>query len=665
MKQINIFLIITAFLFNYSCSTAQQMNYTSKNKKAIKYFEKGLASYRNAEYDRNELSNAEAYLKEALDKDPNFVDAHILLSQIYINKGDLKSAIVAKEKGLAIMPEYSKNEYFYLAKMQLADAQYAKCAKNAEKFLTYSNTNEHFHYLAKKYIKNAEFAQDAMQNPVDFNPVNLGKNINTDRQEYFPTITGDNNTILYTRLVKDDKAVLRGGKQEDFYISVKDADGEWRLSEKVSNRINTFLNEGAPTLSADGNYLIFTSCEGTDGYGETRTGKGSCDLFYTKKIGSQWARPRNLGAPINTAHWESQPCFSADGRTLYFIRGIRKSRARRNPEDQDIYVTHLLDNGTWTNPKKLSSVINTPEKEESVFIHPDGQTLYFGSNGHPGMGGVDLYMSRKDADGNWTTPVNLGYPINTSSNENSIIVSPDGKLAYFASDREGGFGGLDLYSFDLPEKVKPIATTYMKGKVYDAESKMTLGATFELIDVETGELIIKSKANDMTGDFLVSIPTNKELALNVSEKGYFFFSKNYSFKGNSSKKDPFLVDVPLEKIKVSKKGFVLENVFFDVNKYELKPQSKVELNKLYQFLLANRTLKVELGGHTDSDGDDKKNQILSENRAKAVVEYLINAGIDKNRLTYKGYGETEPVAPNDTPENKAKNRRTELKIIGE
>lgn len=665
MKQINTLLLLAVFLLNYSCSTAQQMNYTSSDKKAIKYFEKGLASYRNSEYELNELNNAEAYLKEALDKDPNFVDAHILLSQVYINKGDIKNAIVSKEKGLAIMPEYSKNEYFFLAKMQLADAQYAKCAKNAAKFLTYQNTNEHFQYLAKKYIKNSEFAQDAMRNPVDFNPVNLGKNINTDRAEYFPTITGDNNTILYTRLIQDEKAVLRGGKQEDFFISVRGADGEWQLSESVTNRINTFLNEGAPTLSADGNYLIFTSCEGEDGYGETRTGNGSCDLFYTKKVGNNWARPRNLGAPINTAHWESQPCFSSDGRTLYFIRGIRQNRAMRDPQDQDIYVTYLLENGTWTNPEKLSSVINTPEKEESVFIHPDGQTLYFGSDGHPGMGGVDLYMSRKDADGNWTTPVNLGYPINTSANENSIIVSPDGKLAYFASDREGGFGNLDLYSFDLPEKVQPIATTYMKGKVFDADTKMTLGATFELIDVETGELLVKSKANDLTGDFLVSIPTNKELALNVSENGYFFFSKNYSFKGNSTKNEPFLVDVPLEKIKVSDKGFVLENVFFDVNKYDLKPQSKVELNKLYQFLLANRTLKVELGGHTDSDGDDKKNQLLSQNRAKAVVEYLVNTGISESRLTYKGYGETVPVAPNDTPENKAKNRRTEVKIVGE
>ncbi len=664
MKKITYLSILVCFLLASCTTSAQTGKYTSKNKKAIKSFESALSSYRNSQYESRSknLSAAISSLDKAIDKDPNFVDAYMMRSKILAETGKLKEAIKDKEKGLQIMPEYSKVEYFYLAEMQMKAAQYQDGAKNAAKFLTYRNNNPTFEALAKKYIKNAEFAQDAMKNPVKFEPKNLGANINTTADEYHPSIMGDENTIIFTRVIKDPRIQNRRGAHEDLYTSNRETDGEWKVSTSISKKINTLLNEGSSSISADGNYLIFTNCAGADGtYGDTRRGKGSCDLFYTKKIGKRWATPRNMGIPVNSVHWESQPSFSADGRSMYFIQ--RRSR-QADINKQDIYETHVGDDGYWTKPKKLSSVINTPEAEQTVFIHPDGQTLYFASNGHTGMGGLDLFLSRKQPNGEWGTPVNLGYPINTEKNEDGIIVSANGERAYFASTRDGGFGGSDIYYFDLPEESRPVLTTYMKGKVFDAESKTPLGAIFELVDVETGELIIQSESNDMTGDFLVNIPTNKKLALNVSKDGYFFYSKNYTFEEKENKNDPFLVDVPLEKIKVSDKGFVLENVFFDVNKYDLKPESKVELNKLYDFLLLNKTLKVELGGHTDSDGEDTKNQVLSENRAKAVVTYLIEKGINKDRLTYKGYGETVPVAPNDTKENKAKNRRTEVKIIG-
>ncbi len=657
-----ISLTLLFFITLSSCqSTAQSSLYDSKNKKAIDLYKKGYNEFRSSYGDDDKLNKAENYINKAIKKDPQFVTAYMLMAEIQVQKQDLNKAIEYKEQALSINPEYSKNEYYYLAQWQMRAGQYDKCKINATRFLTYKNTNETFQYNSKQYIKNCEFAKNALKNPVDFNPTNLGESINSEDPEYFPTLTGDGKTILFTRVVRDDNAVMRGRKQEDLYVSKSNGLEDWEVSEKFSSQINSFYNEGAPTITADGNFVIFTSCGSEGNYGDGRTGKGSCDLFYARKLGNKWSKPKNLGAPINTRHWESQPCFSADGKTLYFLRAIISKRGRHNPGVQDIYVTKLSDEGYWSTPEKLSNTINTPGREESVFIHPDGQTLYFGSDGHTGMGGMDLYLSRLQPNGEWGTPENLGYPINTSGNENSIIVSPNGQLAYFASDREGGMGSLDIYSFELPENAKPVFTTYMQGKVFDSETKKMLGATFEIIDLKTKKTLLKSESDRLTGEFLVNIPTNKDLAINVSKNGYIFFSKNFSF-GKS--KEPLLLNIPLDKIKISDKPFVLENIFFDVNKYNLKSESRVELDKLYQLMRDNSTLKIEIGGHTDSDGDDDKNLELSKKRAQSVMNYLLMKGIPIPRLTYKGYGETMPRAENDTPENKALNRRTEVKIIG-
>lgn len=660
MKNYLLILLSATLLLSNCKTTAQSSMYGSDNKKAVSHFKKGYTLFTTSAGDDEKLKEAEKYTLKAIKKDPDFATAYLLMGEIEIAKGDLSKGIAYKEKALQINPEYSKNEYFFLARLLMRAGEYEKCERNSKRFLTYSNTNESFQYEARKMIANCQFAKEAIKRPVPFNPINLGKEINTDRPEYFPTFTGDGNTILFTRRILDPRAVRRGGQQEDFYTSEK-KDGNWTEAKPVSSVINSFFNEGAPTLSADGNFLIFTSCQGADGeYGDDRVGAGSCDLFYAQRVGNKWGKPKNLGADINTPHWESQPCFSADGRTLYFIRATKSGR-RVDPEKQDIYVTKIQNNGYWSKPEKLSNTINTPEKEESIFIHPDGQTLYFGSNGHPGMGGMDLYFSRLQENGEWGTPVNLGYPINTSRNENSIVVSPDGRLAYFASDREGGNGDMDLYSFELPEQAKPIYTSYMKGVVYDAETKEKLSGTFEIIDITTNEVLLTSSSDPITGKFLVNIPTNKNLAINVAKKGYFFYSQNFSFLNS---KEPQILDIPLSKIEVSDKPFVLENIFFDVAKFNLKQESRAELDKLYELMKQNEAVKIEIGGHTDSDGEASQNQELSEKRAKSVVNYLVVKGIDVSRLNHTGYGETKPRAENDTEKNKALNRRTEVKIIG-
>jgi outer membrane protein OmpA-like peptidoglycan-associated protein len=660
MQKLLTILLVT---FAYACSTAQPTyNYGTKDKKAIKSYETAQGHYNSIDPNtgRRNWKDAEKHANEAIARDSNFLMPYTLLTKIYNDTYQYDKALAASKKMLQISPDYSQAQYFYTADFAMNCGAYEDVLKYSKRYISFQGTNDVLFSEAKRYVANAEFALEALKNPYPYKLVNLGKGVNTDRDEYFPSLTADDELLLFTRNIKDQRAMAGQGIQEDIFVSRITQDG-WSKAVGISPNINTEFNEGAPTFSADGKYIIFVGCEaGPYGYGGGRTGMGSCDLFFSEKVGNTWSRPFNLGYPINTANWETQPSFSSDGKTLYFIRGEIVRGERRSPKNQDIYEAHIQDDGTWSTPKKLN--ISTPYREESVFIHPDGQTLYFSSEGYPGMGGLDIFMSRKQPDGSWGKPINLGYPINTHNDENSLLVNSKGELAYFASDRPGGEGNLDLYSFELPQEFRPFQTLALKGKIYDAETKEPLEAHFELIDIATGELFKEAYANRGNGEFLVAMPINKNFALVATHKGYQLFSKNYSLSEGQIGNKEFLIEVPMQPIGKAGTTFVLENVFFDTDSYALKQESKAELDRLSKILKDNPSIKIEIGGHTDSDGDDARNQKLSENRAKAVVDFLLAKGIAKERLSFKGYGETKPIAPNDTPQNKAKNRRTEVKV---
>ncbi len=660
-----LLMLLSLFsLLSASCGTAQKGLYSTKSKKAIKYYQAAKTCFNTIDPNTGSpgLACAEEYILKALDKDSLFTEAYSLASNVYIETGDIEKAIFYREKMIKNSKKVLAVEYFYLASMYMATGQYLKCRNNAQLYLNQINPNPKLVEVCLQFLKDCDFAVKAISTPSSFEPLNMGKAINTDRPEYFPSITADDSMFLFTRRVLDENAPW-GNEQEDIYVSTKQF-GHWSDGALISENINSFYNEGAPTFSADGKYVIFVGCEtGNKGdyeYGGDRKGYGSCDLFASEKVGDTWSKPFNLGPPINSRNWETQPSFSSDGKTLYFVRGLTFDRQMRDPKNQDIYFSELTDQGRWTKPKKLGANINTPGREESVQIHPDGQTLYFSSNGHTGMGGLDIFMSKLDDNGKWGKAINLGYPINSFVDENSILVSSNGELAYFASNRDGGFGSLDLYSFKLPEKYRPINTTFMKGRVYDAVTKKPLAAKFELKDLSNGQVFKQAYANSGNGEFLVAIPKNKEFALHAEHEGYLFYSMNYSSEKLTQSAAGFSIDVPMSPVQAG--SFVLENIFFDVNKWSLKKESNAELNLLYKFLILNPQVNVELAGHTDSDGNAVSNQILSENRAKAVVDWLVDKGINKERMTSKGYGDTLPILPNTSEQNKAKNRRTELKI---
>lgn len=640
-------LLIIVLLIGIAKFSIAQGDVSSKDKKAAKYYQTGKEYYDSR---NNEL--AEINLLKALERDPNFAEAELLLAYIYQDQGIFPEAIVHYEKAININPDFFPEMHSSVGLLLLNEGKYEKAKKYFEQYLTYRSSPLMMKDLALDGLDDCYFAIEALKNPVPFKPINMGEGVNSQNPEYYPSLSVDGKTLLYTRRLSSKSSV--SGFNEDFYVSRHNGK-EWTKSYNLSG-VNSNNNEGAPTLSADGQLLIFTICEEFGNYGMGKKGYGSCDLFYSYRTGKNWNKPRNLRTPINSRNWESQPSFSSDGRTLYFIRGI----GRGSNKQQDIYSSVLSEEGVWSTPVRLSNTINTKGKEESVFIHPDGKTLFFASDGHPGMGGLDLYKSIKNDDGTWSKPINLGYPINTFADENSLLVSAGGQIAYFASDRAGGYGGLDLYQFELPASMRPESVTYLKGSVFDKATKTALSAKFELIDLETGKTVVESFSDEATGDYLVCLPPNKDYALNVSHDGYLFYSENFTLK-KSTNLEPFKKNVLLDKIEVGK-SVVLKNVFFETARFDLKPASKVELDKLIKFLTENKTVQIELGGHTDNVGNSASNQKLSESRAQAVYDYLSRNSVPMERLSVKGYGDTLPVSDNNTEKGRAENRRTEFKI---
>ncbi len=591
------------------------------------------------------------YYLKSLVADEKFPEAWLLMSDAYDEKNNRDSVVFCCQNALKCGADKYPVTYYFLAVALYKTGKYEDAMSNAQDFLDRKQFTINQKQTIDKIITDAKFAKNALLNPVQFSPVSLGDNVNTKYDEYWPSLSSDEEMLVFTRLVPIDEnnPKIYGNRQEDIYVSIK-VNGQWQKAEPMGPPINTEDNEGAQFITSDGKRMFFTACNRGDGLGK-------CDIYMSEKLGNGWSVPVNLGEPVNSAYSEKQPSLSSDGKSLYFV-----SNRPGGKGGLDIWVSNLNDKGKWTKPVNLGDSINTPMDDQSPYIHPDNNTLYFASNGWPGMGGSDLYYSRRKVDPpGWTRPTNLGYPINTYADEVGLIVNANGDRAYFSSNRVPE-KGKDIYTFELYGQARPMQVSYLKGKVYDSETKVPLDAQFELIDLKSSKTINQAIANKYTGEFLVCIPTDKNYALNVSKKGYLFYSENFTLTGKDNTK-PFLKDIPLQSMKTGNK-VVLKNIFFETNSFDLKPESTVELNKILQFMNENLNLRIEISGHTDNVGSDAINQKLSENRAKAVVNYLTSKGIDPSRLISKGYGKTQPIATNNNEEGRALNRRTEFKIIG-
>ncbi len=648
-----------------SVGIIEAQSYTTKKTvsgKLKKIWEKGM------QYNlKGEDVKAIKEFEKALSMDPRFIDAQLQWAALHYELKRYDLGEQGFEKVLAIDPDYNKKVWYTLGLAELRQNKYTEAAEHFKAYLDSGARNKTLVRKAKLMEGNARFIGQALENPVPYNPVSLGDNVNSPNSEYLPSLTADGQTLVYT---------VRERMDENFYVSTMTEEG-WSVGKPIE-AINTPMNEGAQSISADGKMIFFTDCGGRKGY-------GSCDLFYAEVKNGRWTKARNVRSPVNSKSWDAQPSISSDKNALYFC-----SNREGGQGESDIWVSYRQEDGTWGVPENLGDVINTPTKEQSPFIHPDGQTLYFMSNGHPGMGGYDLYFSRKQADGSWGTPVNMGYPINTKNNEGALIISLDGTTAYYASDRRLGttnedadFGDpnlssdTDLYQFELYEAARPQPVTYVQAEVFDIETKEPLSANIEFVDLETGATFAKSQT-DTEGEFLICLPLGKNYALNVSKQRYLFYSDNFALDhNNDSPESPttvgtYRLSIGLQPIKETvaegtpiTKGqpVILKNVFFETAKADLRPESLVELNRLRQLLEDNPSLNIRINGHTDNVGSDTDNLQLSDDRAKAVYNYLVTNGIAAARLSSKGYGEDEPIDTNDTEEGRQKNRRTEFVVV--
>lgn len=631
---------------------AQPGGYSTTDKKAIKEYESGVECMRE-----QRLECARTAFTKAAKADERFVEPRIMLAELAEAEGRDNEAITLYREVMAIAPRFFPVAQLHLADLEFRTGQYAEAEKNYKGYLEKEQEPQR-KARARLGLENCAFAARAVQQPVPFEPRNLGPAVNSADPEYYPCVTADDATLIFTRRVKAPEIPIYG-MQEDFYVSHRGPDGAWKDANPVPTVSTAAYNEGAGTLTPDGRFIIFTKCALEDGsYGGRTRGLGSCDLFISRRVGDRWSPAENLGPPVNSANWESQPSMASDGRTLYFVRGRRTANG---VSDMDIYTARLQDDGSWSKPEKLGPNVNTPYQEESVQIHTDGRTLYFSSNGHPGFGGLDIYVSRLQEDGTWGKALNLGWPINSGADENSLLVGADGRIAYFASDRPGGLGDLDLYSFELYPEARPLAVNYIRGRVFDKVTGQPVEADVELLDLSTGKLATAAYSDPQSGEFLVCLPSGRSYALNAGSEGYLFYSANYDV-GSGTQDAPFTLDVPLSPLSAGS-VITLRNIFFNTASYELLAASEVEIDKLARLLFVNPTLRIELGGHTDNVGNDAANQLLSDQRANAVRDRLIAKGIEGSRITAKGYGETKPVATNDSEEGRAQNRRTEVTVL--
>ncbi len=626
--------------------TGEAQELSTRSSRAERLFNNGIR-----QFDLLNYQEALDYFLRAVSADPGFYEAWMLAGDVSFEMGEYNDAVGYFRKAVSINPGFFPVVYFNKGNALMATGKYEEARASYKKIGSYPGVPGVVRRSADRKIENCDFAIDAIRNPVPFEPVDIGSAINTADDEYWPTLTADEQILIFTRQTRRDPSGRRvpANLREDFFISYF-IDNKWTPAEEIGPPLNSELNEGAPSVTADGRLIFFTGCNRDDGH-------GSCDIYFAERVGDRWGDPVNLGSPVNTSLWEAQPSVSADGKTLYF-----SSNRKGGQGNMDIWYSSYLGDGRWGTPVNMGGLINTGGNEMSPFIHPDNRTLYFSSDGHTGMGGYDIFVTRRDDEGNWTTPENLGYPLNTHYDEIGLIVNARGDRGYFASDRMAG-EVRDIFTFKLYPEARPLEVSYMKGTVFDAETRRRLTASFELIDLETAETVVQSWSDPVTGEFLVPLTTGRDYALNVSGPGYLFYSDHFSLSGFSHQTDPFLKDVPLHPIREGEKT-VLRNIFFEFDSYQLKAESIVELDYLVEFLDSNPGIRISINGHTDNIGGAGYNMELSERRAGSVTGYLIKAGIDQVRIESTGYGETMPVATNETEEGRALNRRIEFEIIG-
>lgn len=622
-------------------------------------------------YQKKDYENALKNYIEALPLDPGNAEINFRIGVSYFHSEKVSTAVPYLEKAFNSNPEVDPNIDYYLAMAYQNDHQYARASKHFEEFKI---RNKNLSGIADQKIIECSTGDSLMRHPADVEIQPFDQELNTGFAEFAPLVSPDGKTLIFTsNRSSDDYKIKSRTNFEDVYITEKQG-GEWSQPQLISPHINVKYNDAAASLSHDGKTLFL--------YYEY----GNGDIYTsTLEEDGSWTKPVPLNRFINHPQYrETAACVSPDGKQLYF-----SSNRPGGKGGFDIYVSTLDPNGQWGRPSNLGSAINTRLNEESPFLHSDGATLYFSSNGHPTLGNNDIFKSEWK-DGTWTRPINLGYPINSSAYNDFFTLSDDGQTGYYSALREGEPGNSDLYVIHFPESkedhipdifasattlisddfVDPVikdhkdrdVVTKLSGSVIDIDTSAPLSATIRLVD-NTSNKVISRLTTDETGNFELLIPHSGNYGVTTEKKGYLFNSANFDLPP-AEKYTEVDTKILMVKAEVGSK-MILKNIFFDVNQSELKPESLTELENIRDLLRQNSNLRVQINGHTDDTGQQETNLALSLRRAQLVVQYLIKQAIVPGRLKARGFGSERPLVSNDDEAGGRQiNRRTEIEIIG-
>lgn len=601
---------------------------------------------------------AEEKLSKVYEEEPECLEACFLLGMINIlkNNYNLPQAEKYLNKVIELCPDYNPEAWYYLGEISYGKELYDKAVTYLTEFLKDPDKikNEEHYKRADELLSYSKFISRIINNPVPFDP-KVVEGISTDQNEYLSILTPDNQMAFFTREIRlepDKNSLTKEVKyRERFCFSTRDSAGNFNAGEVMEDPFNIENNEGGATLTADNKTLYYTVCK----YDAAKRYL-NCDIYTSENSGGYWLPIHSAGNAINSPDtWESQPSVSADGQTLYFVSDRKGGYGK-----YDIYKSVRGDNGEWGMPVNLGPAINTKGNEKSPFIHPDSKTFYFSSDGLMGLGGYDIFFSRMKEDGTWEKPVNIGYPINSPEDEIGFFVSTDGTKGYFASNKYKGKGGLDLYSFDLYDAARPEKVLFIRGNVRSEFQSEPLQAKIELKNMETKK-ISEIPMDTITGNYVAIAPFTSDYIMTVKKTDHVYESR-YIAKSDSIYSMPSRLDIEMKPIELNK-SYRINDIYFPFNSFELHNESMAILDQLKDFLNENPKIYIQIQGHTDNIGNDQSNLKLSENRAEAVYKYLVREGIEAARLTYKGFGKSQPVATNDTEEGRAKNRRTVFVII--
>lgn len=612
------------------------------NKEALKIYKK--ADKVDDPGERRKLLN------DAIGIEPNFYEALFELGTKYFKMDKYDMAKDKLESVRDICPDYSPYTWYCLGMIAYQESVYKDAVKYFEKFLTYDDIDGAPYDTVKKILPDIKAYADILSQPVPFNPVPV-KGVCTEKDEYLGSLSPDNRHFYFIRKVMETGINMNqsyGGEANyrEYFTRSNNSNGAFDSGQPMDPPFNSKYNSGSSTITADNKHLFLVICQGNV--------TENCDIWYSDFVDGRWTDLRNMGSPVNSNTWDSHPTISYDGKTLIFS-SLRPGGFGAT----DLYMSTRKDDGTWSLPVNLGPEINTSNYEMTPFLHSDSQTLYFSSKGHGGVGGYDIFYSKKDENGKWTKPKNLGYPINSVYDDMSFFVSLDGKSGFYSSDKLSGPGGLDIYSFELYASARPQEVLFIEGTVVSNTEQPV--KEVELKNIRTKE-VTKVEVDETDGKYVAIVTAKDDYVMTIKAEGVAFTSSLVS-KDQMSPGAPTQVNLTASDIQVGE-AYRLNDINFATNSYELTEKAKFIIEEFSEFLKKNPNMKIAIQGHTDDVGNDNDNLLLSDNRARAVYEYLLQLGVESGQLTsFKGYGETKPVASNKTEDGRRKNRRTEFLII--